>query len=71
VAACLRAWAAEWVAAWAAWTIEAVSAETPNPFGAKPNSYSLTKQSTAAGLARVRLFCFLVNEHRHWAQETR
>jgi hypothetical protein len=28
--ACLRAWAAEWVAAWAAWTT-------------KPNSYSLTK----------------------------
>lgn len=30
MAACLRAWAAEWVAAWAVWTIK--------PFG-----YSLTK----------------------------
>jgi len=54
VAACLRAWAAEWVAAWAAWTIEAVSAVTPNPFGAKPklnmNCYSRASRG-------ARLFC--------------
>jgi hypothetical protein len=31
------------VAAWAAWIIEAGPAETPNPFGAKPVSYSLVE----------------------------
>jgi hypothetical protein len=59
---CLLAWVVEWAAAWAAWTIEAVSAETPNPFGAKPNE-SMHCDSRAS--KEARLFCFAFTGQKH------